>query len=138
MDRLTAMTALVTVAELHSFAAAARRLRLSPPAVTRLISALEDQLATRLLQRTTRTVRLTDAGARYLDRTRRIGAGDIYFDVHVEADEHHSIMGLEHLTAIEPGSHRARPLLAKALEGVALWAAMIHSWIGVGMSPVVG
>jgi DNA-binding transcriptional LysR family regulator len=72
MDRLAAMTAFVTVAELHSFAAAARRLRLSPPAVTRLVAALEDQLSIRLLQRTTRSVTLTDAGARYLERTTRI------------------------------------------------------------------
>ncbi|HEY0484163.1 MAG TPA: LysR family transcriptional regulator [Kofleriaceae bacterium] len=72
MDRLAAMTAFVTVAELRSFAAAARRLRLSPPAVTRLVAALEDQLAIRLLQRTTRSVTLTGAGARYLERSRRI------------------------------------------------------------------
>jgi DNA-binding transcriptional LysR family regulator len=72
MDRLAAMNAFVTVAELHSFAAAARRLRLSPPAVTRMIAALEDQLSTALLQRTTRSVTLTDAGARYLERARRI------------------------------------------------------------------
>jgi DNA-binding transcriptional LysR family regulator len=40
--------------------------------VTRLIAALEDRLGTRLLQRTTRQVALTDAGARYLERVRRI------------------------------------------------------------------
>jgi DNA-binding transcriptional LysR family regulator len=72
MDRLAAMSAFVTVAELHSFAAAARRLHLSPPVVTRLVAALEDQLSIRLLQRTTRSVKLTDAGVRYLERTRRI------------------------------------------------------------------
>lgn len=72
MDRLAAMAAFVAVADLRSFAAAARRLRLSPPAVTRSIAALEDQLAIRLFQRTTRSVALTDAGARYLERSRRI------------------------------------------------------------------
>jgi len=65
-----------------------------------------------------------------------LGAGDEYFDVHVEADEHHSIMGLEHLSTIDPESHRAKVLLSKALEGVSLWAAMLHSWIGIGMMPV--
>lgn len=64
-----------------------------------------------------------------------LGAGDIYFDVHVEADEHHSIMGLEYLSDIDPLSHRAKVLLSKALEGVSLWASMIHSWIGVNASP---
>jgi len=60
-----------------------------------------------------------------------LGVGDMYFDVHIEADEHHSIMGLEYLSEIDPSSHRAKVLLSKALEGVSLWASMIHSWIGM-------
>src|SRR5437016_7256511 len=72
MDRIDAMQAFVAVADLQSFAAAARKLGLSPPAVTRLIAALEERLGARLLQRTTRSVTLTDAGARYLERARRI------------------------------------------------------------------
>src|SRR5215510_1594703 len=72
MDRFDAMQAFVTVADLHGFAPAARKLKLSPPAVTRLIAALEERLGVRLLQRTTRQVTLTDAGARYLERVRRI------------------------------------------------------------------
>ena len=72
MDRLEAMTAFVAVADLQGFAAAARRLRVSPSAVTRLVAALETHLGARLLQRTTRSVALTDAGARYLERARRI------------------------------------------------------------------
>jgi DNA-binding transcriptional LysR family regulator len=72
MDRLEAMTVFVAVAELQGFAPAARRLRLSPSAVTRQVAALEQWLGARLLQRTTRSVKLTDAGARYLERARRI------------------------------------------------------------------
>jgi DNA-binding transcriptional LysR family regulator len=72
MDRLDAMQAFVAVADLQGFAPAARKLGLSPPAVTRLIAALEDRLGARLLQRTTRQVALTDVGARYLERARRI------------------------------------------------------------------
>jgi DNA-binding transcriptional LysR family regulator len=72
MDRIEAMQTFVTVADLQGFAPAARKLGLSPPAVTRLIAALEERLGTRLLQRTTRKVALTDAGARYLERARRI------------------------------------------------------------------
>jgi len=72
MDRLDAMQAFMTVADLKGFAAAARKLRLSPSAVTRLIASLEDRIGARLLQRTTRQVALTDAGARYLERIRRI------------------------------------------------------------------
>jgi len=72
MDRIDAMHAFVAVADLGGFAPAARKLGLSAPAVTRLIAALEDRLGARLLQRTTRSVALTDAGARYLERARRI------------------------------------------------------------------
>jgi DNA-binding transcriptional LysR family regulator len=72
MDRLDAMTAFVAVADSKGFALAARRLGLSPSAVTRLVAALEERLSIRLLQRTTRSVTLTDAGARYLARARRI------------------------------------------------------------------
>src|SRR6266516_8049874 len=72
MDRLNAMQAFVAVADLHGFAPAARKLGLSPSAVTRLIAALEDRLGARLLQRTTRQVALTDIGTRYLERARRI------------------------------------------------------------------
>lgn len=72
MDRIDAMQAFVTVAELKGFAPAARKLKLSPSAVTRLVAALEERLGARLLQRTTRSVALTDAGRRYLERTRRI------------------------------------------------------------------
>jgi DNA-binding transcriptional LysR family regulator len=60
------------VADRGSFAKAARELRLSPAAVTRAITALEDRLGARLLLRTTRSVRLTEAGARFLADTQRI------------------------------------------------------------------
>lgn len=72
MDRIDAMQAFVTVADLQGFAPAARKLGMSPSGVTRLIAALEERLGARLLQRTTRQVTLTDAGARYLERARRI------------------------------------------------------------------
>ena len=72
MDRIDAMAAFVAVADLEGFAPAARKLGLSPSNVTRLIAALEDRLGARLLQRTTRSVTLTDVGARYLERARRI------------------------------------------------------------------
>src|SRR5450631_3607843 len=72
MDRIDAMQAFVAVADLQGFAPAARKLGLSPSGVTRLIAALEERLGARLLQRTTRSVTLTDVGARYLERARRI------------------------------------------------------------------
>src|SRR4051812_31738699 len=72
MDRIDAMAAFVAVADLQGFAPAARKLGLSPSNVTRLVAALEERLGARLLQRTTRSVTLTDVGTRYLERARRI------------------------------------------------------------------
>ena len=66
------MSVFVAVAEEQGFAAAARRLRMSPPAVTRAIACLEQRLCVRLLTRSTRSVRTTDSGARYLEDARRI------------------------------------------------------------------
>jgi DNA-binding transcriptional LysR family regulator len=72
MDRIDAMQAFVAVADLRGFAPAARKLGISPSGVTRLVAALEERLGARLLQRTTRSVTLTDVGTRYLVRARRI------------------------------------------------------------------
>src|SRR5664279_4018135 len=72
MDRIQAMQAFVAVADQQGFAPAARKLALSASAVTRLVATLEQHLGARLLQRTTRSVALTDVGARYLERARRI------------------------------------------------------------------
>ena len=72
MDRFLQLTAYVAVAEEESFARAARRLNMSAPALTRTIAALEQSLGVKLLNRTTRFVRPTDAGLRYLDDARQI------------------------------------------------------------------
>lgn len=72
MAKLEAMQTFVKVAETSSFAEAARQLHMSPPAVTRAVSALEEQIGTRLFTRTTRVVRLTEAGNRYFDDCRKI------------------------------------------------------------------
>ena len=72
MDRLHLMTVFAAVAEAESFAGGARKLGMSPPAVTRAIAALEQRLRVKLLTRTTRYVRATDAGLRYLAHAKRI------------------------------------------------------------------
>ncbi|WP_331351192.1 LysR family transcriptional regulator [Cellvibrio sp. UBA7671] len=72
MDRLTEMQIYVAVAESEGFAAAARRLGISPPVATRAVADLEARLGVRLLNRTTRYVRVTDAGQRYLEDARRV------------------------------------------------------------------
>ncbi len=72
MDRLHAMTAFVRVADAGGFARAARALNLSAAAVTRAVSALEEMVGVPLFVRTTRSIRLTQAGERYLEDCRRI------------------------------------------------------------------
>ena len=72
MDRFEMFTAFVAVADRRSFAAAARSLEVSPPAITRAIAALERHLGVALFYRSTRAVSLTDEGAAFLDRARRI------------------------------------------------------------------
>ena len=71
-DRLDALSMFVAVAERQSFAEAARQLGRSPASVTRGLASLEERLQTRLLNRTTRAVSLTDAGARFLESCRRL------------------------------------------------------------------
>lgn len=70
MDRLEELRTFVAVADQASFAEAARRMRISPTAASRAVASLEVSLGTTLLQRTTRSVRLTEDGAAYLDRCR--------------------------------------------------------------------
>lgn len=72
MDRFVEMQAFVAVAESEGFASGARKLGVSPPVTTRAIADLEERLGVKLLTRTTRYVRVTDAGKRYLDDCKRI------------------------------------------------------------------
>lgn len=65
-----------------------------------------------------------------------ISAGHDYFDIHVEADEFHSVMGLKHIKTYDPNSFRGKQLIACALEGISLWTSMLHSWINIKYMPV--
>jgi DNA-binding transcriptional LysR family regulator len=71
-NRAGEMDVFALVAELRSFSAAARKLQLSPSAVSKLVTRLEDRLGTRLLVRTTRSLQLTPEGEVYLERAQRI------------------------------------------------------------------
>ena len=72
MDRLLAMQVFTTVVDANGFSAAARRMKLSNATVSTLVSNLEAHLGVRLLNRTTRRMHLTDDGAAYYERCRRI------------------------------------------------------------------
>ena len=72
MDKLHLISVFVAVVDTQGFAGAARKLNLSPPAVTRAINELETHLGVRLLTRTTRIVKVTEAGERYAEDCRGI------------------------------------------------------------------
>ena len=72
MDRFRELQTFVAVADSGGFAKAAAYLRSSPPAVTRIVASLERRLGARLFTRTTRSVRLTEAGLIFADRARRL------------------------------------------------------------------
>ena len=72
MDQLHSIRVFVAVAEAGGFAGASRRLNLSPASVTRAVADLENHLGVPLFTRTTRVVRLTEAGASYLEDSRRL------------------------------------------------------------------
>src|SRR5262245_42630258 len=72
MDRLEQFTVFTAIIDSGSLAAAARRLRRSPPAVTRSLTALEKFLGLRLVERTTRRLAPTDAGLRLAERARPV------------------------------------------------------------------
>ena len=71
MDRLAAMETFVAVVDAGSFSAAARRLNVGQPAVSKLIAQLEDRLGVKLLVRSTRGLTATEAGLKYYERARR-------------------------------------------------------------------
>ena len=71
MDRLAAMEAFVLVVDTGSFSAAARRLNVGQPAVSKMVAQLEERLGVKLLVRTTRGLTATEAGLNYYERARR-------------------------------------------------------------------
>jgi DNA-binding transcriptional LysR family regulator len=70
MDRLDELTIFVGIVDAGSLVAASRRLRRSPPAVTRALSSLEDRIGLRLVERTTRRLAPTESGSALAERAR--------------------------------------------------------------------
>jgi DNA-binding transcriptional LysR family regulator len=96
MDRLDELAVLVAVLETGSLAAAGRRLRRSPPAVTRTIASLEQRLGARLVERTTRHLAPTEAGQALADRAR--GLLDLYTEA-MQAPVQAALRGTLRITA---------------------------------------
>jgi DNA-binding transcriptional LysR family regulator len=116
MDRFQEMQVFLAVAEEQGFARAARRLNLSPASVTRAVAALEERIGSLLLARTTRNMRLTEAGQRYVEDCRRILA-DLQEAEESAAGSHAIAHGQLTLTApVLFGELYVTPLLVRYLE----------------------
>ncbi|MFX4222960.1 MAG: LysR family transcriptional regulator [Thalassobaculum sp.] len=105
MDVLTGMSIFAAVVENNSLAGAARHMNLSPSVVSKQLSALEDRLGVRLLNRTTRRVSLTEVGSAYYDRCKRILA-DVDEAEAAVSTAHSSPRGLLKITAPSTFAHR--------------------------------
>lgn len=116
MDKFQLITAFVAVVDTQGFAAAARKLSMSPPAVTRAINELEASLGLRLLTRTTRTVKVTEAGERYVQDCRRILAELQEADASV-GGLHAAPRGRLQITApVLFGNHYVTPIVTEYLD----------------------
>jgi DNA-binding transcriptional LysR family regulator len=116
MDRFRELSVFVAVAEEGAFNAAARRLNLSPPAVTRLVTALEARIGARLFTRTTRRVAPTEAGRRLLADAARILA-ELDEAEASAAGAHQSPRGMLRVTApVLFGQRHIAPILRDFLD----------------------
>lgn len=70
MNNYSDIVAFVRVVEAHSFVAAAQSLSMSPSAISKAVSRLEERLGARLLNRTTRSLSMTDLGTSFYERCR--------------------------------------------------------------------
>jgi DNA-binding transcriptional LysR family regulator len=116
MDRFEAMKVFVTTVEEGSLAAASRRLKRSPAAVSRAIAFLESHIGTELLHRTTRVLKLSEAGDRYVVACRKVLADMAEADM-LAAGDAAAPRGL--LTVSAPpiyGEEVLRPILDEFLD----------------------
>ncbi|CAH0349040.1 hypothetical protein AQB9606_00870 [Aquabacterium sp. CECT 9606] len=113
MDRLQSMQIFCRVIDLNGFAAAARDLNLSPSVVTRLINELEEHLGSRLINRTTRKLVLTEAGERYLEQVRRILADVAQVEAEVGSDTADPRGVLKVLAPPAFAAHQLAPILPR-------------------------
>ncbi|MCW8995297.1 MAG: LysR family transcriptional regulator [Psychromonas sp.] len=113
MDKIETMKAFSAVVQEGSFAKAAQRLNLSPQLISKYVSQLEERLHTRLLNRTTRKVSVTEAGHSYFARCQQILI-DIEEMENSLSNLHHNVSGV--LTISAPvsfaGKHMAKLLVA--------------------------
>ena len=113
MDRLDELAIFVAITESGSLVSASRRLRRSPPAVTRALSALEDRIGLRLIDRTTRRLAPTEAGSALADRARALLAD---YDAVLAGASQAPIRGVLRITApVQFGRRHVAPIVSAFL-----------------------
>jgi DNA-binding transcriptional LysR family regulator len=113
MDRLDELTIFVGIVDAGSLVSAARRLRLSPPAVTRALSSLEDRIGLRLIERTTRRLAPTEAGSALAERARTILAD---YDRLIAGAAQTPVRGVLRITApVQFGRRHVAPIVSAFL-----------------------
>jgi DNA-binding transcriptional LysR family regulator len=113
MDRLDELETLVAIVDSGSLIGASRRLRRSPPAVTRALSALEDRIGVRLVERTTRRLAPTEAGSTLVERA-RVLLGD-YAQV-LAGEVRSSVRGVLRISApVQFGRRHVAPIVSAFL-----------------------
>jgi DNA-binding transcriptional LysR family regulator len=113
MDRLDELTIFVAIVEAGSLIGASRRLRRSPPAVTRALSALEDRIGLRLVERTTRRLAPTEAGSALAERARTLLA---QYDEALAGASQAPVRGVLRITApVQFGRRHVAPVVSAFL-----------------------
>jgi DNA-binding transcriptional LysR family regulator len=110
MDRLDELIIFVAIVDAGSLVSAARRLRRSPPAVTRALRSLEDRIGTRLVERTTRRLAPTEAGTALAERARALLAD---YDEALAGVSQAPIRGMLRITApVQFGRRHVAPIVS--------------------------
>jgi DNA-binding transcriptional LysR family regulator len=113
MDRLDELAIFVAILEAGSLVSAARRLRRSPPAVTRALSSLEDRIGLRLVDRTTRRLAPTEAGSALAERARALLAD---YDAVLVGASQAPVRGVLRITApVQFGRRHVAPIVSAFL-----------------------
>jgi DNA-binding transcriptional LysR family regulator len=113
VDRLDELTIFVAIIESGSLVGASRRLRRSPPAVTRALSALEDRIGSRLVERTTRRLAPTEAGSALAERARVLLAD---YDEALSGASEAPVRGVLRITApVQFGRRHVAPIVSAFL-----------------------
>jgi len=110
LDRLDELAIFVAIVEAGSLIGASRRLRRSPPVVTRALRALEDRIAVRLVERTTRRLAPTEAGNALAQRARALLAD---YDAALDGVAQAPVRGVLRITApVQFGRRHVAPVVS--------------------------